>query len=261
MALAAVMQSNTEVSVPMLDFGGRPVVEVTLNGQGPYRFILDTGASGTVVADDLLAELKLPDAGPVRVDRLGLGAVTLPNVSVIHGGPMLASMNGQVRGVLSAQAFPGSLLTLDFVKKQVRVRRGELPAADGRRIFAYDADDVLPRVPVKIDGTEYRLHFDTGAPAGMSLPLRYAKTLGVEGQLVERGRARVVTGVFPVYEAPFAGKVEIGEYVLPITAISFSDLRPGPAEPPGLIGMKLLQDFVVTLDTKNRRVRLEQLRH
>lgn len=261
-ALAA-LQSTTDVSVPMLDLGGRPVVELTVNGHGPYRFILDTGASRTVIADDLIAELKLPsingtpDQGPVQIDRLGLGDLMMTDVAAGRGGPMLASIK-EVRGVLSAQAFPGSLLTLDFGNKRVSVRRGQLPQPDGKRIFGYDADDVLPRVPVRINGTEYRLHFDTGAPAAMSLPMRYAKTLGIEDKLVERGRAHVVTGVYPVYEAPFTGKVEVGEFVLPVPAISFSDLRPGPAEPPGLIGMRLLQDFVLTLDTRNRRVRFER---
>ena len=260
----AAAQAGREVTVPMLDVGGRPVVELSINGSGPYRFILDTGANRTVVADDLIAELKLPaingqaDSGPVRIDTLGLDTLMMTDVTAGRGGAMLAGLGGQVRGVLSAQAFPGSLLTLDFISRRVSVRRGELPPSDGRRIFAYDADDPLPRVPVRIDGTEYRLHFDTGAPAGMSLPLARAKTLGVEGQLVERGRARVVTGVFPVYEAPFTGKIELGEFVLPVTAISFSDLRPGPAPPPGLIGMKLLQDFIITLDTRNRRVRFEK---
>jgi hypothetical protein len=262
-ATQAAAQADSQVTVPMLDVGGRPVVELSINGSGPYRFILDTGASRTVVADDLIAELKLPaingaDSGPVRIDTLGLDTLMMTDVTVARGGAMLAGLNGQVRGVLSAQAFPGSLLTLDFIDKRVSVRRGELPPADGRRIFAYDADDPLPRVPVRIDGTEYRLHFDTGAPAGMSLPLARARTLGLEGQLVERGRARVVTGVFPVFEAPFTGRIELGDFVLPITAISFSDLRPGPAPPPGLIGMKLLQDFVITLDTRNRRVRFEK---
>ena len=33
------------VTVPLMgDVGGRPLVDVTINGNGPYPFILDTGA-------------------------------------------------------------------------------------------------------------------------------------------------------------------------------------------------------------------------
>src|SRR5216684_4175785 len=48
------------ISVAMGDLGGRPIVEVSINGKGPYRFILDTGASVTVISDDLKDELALP---------------------------------------------------------------------------------------------------------------------------------------------------------------------------------------------------------
>src|SRR5216684_5280116 len=49
-------------SVAMGDLGGRPIVDVSINGTGPYRFILDTRASMTVIADDLKDELALPSA-------------------------------------------------------------------------------------------------------------------------------------------------------------------------------------------------------
>lgn len=38
--------------------------------------------------------------------------------------------------------------------------------------------------------------------------------------------------------------------------VRFSDARPGPAV--GNIGYDVLRDFVVTLDSKNRRIRLDQ---
>ena len=39
------------------------VVPVTVNGTGPYPFLLDTGATSSMVADDLACELALPPAG------------------------------------------------------------------------------------------------------------------------------------------------------------------------------------------------------
>lgn len=63
-------------------------MDVTINGKGPYHFILDTGASLTVIADDLRDELGLAAtseaAGPggilgqlVRIDALGIGEASL----------------------------------------------------------------------------------------------------------------------------------------------------------------------------------------
>ncbi len=38
--------SAAKVTVPLTFFGGRPVVDVKVNGKGPFRFICDTGAAG-----------------------------------------------------------------------------------------------------------------------------------------------------------------------------------------------------------------------
>lgn len=67
------------ISLPMLDIGGRPVVEVRLNGKGLYRFILDTGATLSVIDSGLTEELKLAagGSGTVRIDRVEIGGVSL----------------------------------------------------------------------------------------------------------------------------------------------------------------------------------------
>ena len=51
------------VSMPMLDFGGRPGVNVRINGKGPFAFMVDTGTSQTVIDSNLATELSLPVAG------------------------------------------------------------------------------------------------------------------------------------------------------------------------------------------------------
>ena len=42
-APAGIVVPRDGVTIPMQDMGGRPVVEIKINGKGPYRFILDTG--------------------------------------------------------------------------------------------------------------------------------------------------------------------------------------------------------------------------
>src|SRR5439155_5328668 len=39
------------------------IVPVIVNGTGPYRFLLDTGATSTMIAPALAARLRLPAAG------------------------------------------------------------------------------------------------------------------------------------------------------------------------------------------------------
>ena len=243
------------VSVPMLDFGGRPVVEVTVNGKGPYRMILDTGASGTVINPEWFDGRT----GRVTIDALGVGALALKHATVssqsIFGGNVPAEFP---KGVLSAAAFPGYLLTLDYPGKRVSIRQGQLPAADGRRVFQYGADEILPVAPIRVAGQELHLHVDSGSPGGVMLPLHFSRELPLAGELRPLGKARTVAGEFDVFTAPVTGTIELGEYVLDVPTVRFSDLRPGPEPGPGNVGFEVLRTFKVTLDAANRRLSFER---
>src|SRR5258708_33909738 len=105
----------------MGDLGGRPIVDVSINEKGPYRFILDTGASMTVISDDLKDELALianasnahtPDgasASLVRIDSLRVGDAAL--TGVLAGAAPLSRMfrSEAPPGALSASSFPDCL--------------------------------------------------------------------------------------------------------------------------------------------------------
>ena len=56
----------------------RPMVPgVLVNGRGPYRFVLDTGSSGCIIAPGVADELKLP-RGKDRLSRGGDGGIDIP---------------------------------------------------------------------------------------------------------------------------------------------------------------------------------------
>jgi len=251
---------GTGVTVLMLDLGGRPVVNVLLNGKGPYPFILDTGATVVAVDPDLQAELALPpqpDAPPgiSRLDQLGVGGAILQGVVVVPA-PHMPGLVGDVtpRGILGASFFPGYLLTLDYPGRKILIRKDELPSADHRRVFQYDAGDFIPRISVMIAGKEFRPHVDSGSPAGLTLPLNSEADLPLTAKPVQKGRARTPSGEYPVFSAELSEPVQIGEYTLSSRRISLSDVAPGPEPPVGNIGFEVLQEFVVTLDAKNHRI-------
>src|SRR5215471_4677537 len=50
--------------------GAAIVVPVTINGQGPYKFVVDTGATLTCVDQELARQLNLPE----RRGQIGVGA-------------------------------------------------------------------------------------------------------------------------------------------------------------------------------------------
>jgi hypothetical protein len=242
-------------TVPMSDFGGRPVVEVSINGGGPYRLILDTGASITNVNPEWIAGVQ----GMTTIKEFGLGSFTARDVRVVSRATLLGNVPADFpKGVLSALAFPGYLLTLDFPGKIVSIRKGALPAADGKRVFEYPASEILPMAPISIAGRIYNIHVDSGAGGGIMLPLKYQTVVPLAGPVAPAGTARTIAGQFDVFAAPITVPVKLGEFALDVTSVRFSDLRPGPMPGIGNFGAAVLKAFKVTVDSANRRLQFER---
>ncbi len=92
LALTIAAQTTT-VRAPMKKVSGIEVVQVSMNGRGPYAFVLDTGANVTLVKRKLLEDLKIPTAGPVTIaaslgdsqhQRADLERITLAGLDVEH---------------------------------------------------------------------------------------------------------------------------------------------------------------------------------
>ena len=245
-------------SIPMLDFGGRPVVEVMIDGKGPHQFIIDTGADQTVLDPALAEELSLAGGAKIRELRVSKTTIRELPVLLIPIPRRPGDTSEQPRGVLSASAFPGNLVSFDYPAKQIRLRKGRLGEANGKNIFSYEASD-LPSVPVKVAGREISLHLDTGAPMAVALPTKYMKELPLAAPAEQKGTARTVAGASPVFVAVLDSEISIGEFALPTRDLRFSDVVPEAGdEPRGQIGNQALREFVVTLDSLNRRVKLER---
>jgi hypothetical protein len=239
----------------------RPVVEVKLNGKGPYRLFLDTGAQGSVLDQGLADELKLPVVGKarvgspggkglpakqVRIDRLEVGEAVLSNVrAVAFDDSLVRRDKGAPRGVLSASTFSGLLVTLDYPRSRLVIRRGQLPTPDGARVFAYDAKRPLPTLRLSVAGQDVTVHLDSGSGGGITLPLKLAERLPLAGKPVEVARGRRVDQEVIILGAKLNGQVKVGQFVLENPDLRFQDI----AHAPGHVGYEFLRRFAVTLNS------------
>ena len=269
-APASVHVPEAGTALQMGDAGGRPTVDVMIDGKGPYRFILDTGAHISVIDTKLNDELALPAAPGVRAVAPGgrvPNIVTIVELRVgdaILGGvigavmPLSSLMNeeGAPRGVLSASSFPGHLVTFDYPAKRITIAKGALSRDDSDTVFAYDTDDPLPTVPIRIAGKEARVHLDTGSGYGLSLPTSYVGELSLTTKPQEVRKAKTLMGEFPVTSAQVQGPIQLGRHTLGLTEVQFSDIGPSGGSPMGNIGYEVLRGFVITLDSKNRLIRV-----
>jgi hypothetical protein len=264
-----VEMGSPAVTVPLTFFGNLPIVEVTIDGKGPYKFILDTGAAGSVLSQSLVDALGLPVTGEielgspigpgkipgkmVHLQRLGVGSMVVSDLEVVATdmGSLFGGSDGPV-GVLSPGIAPGILATLDYPAGRAVFSVGELPAPDGASVFEYGDDEELPSVPLTVAGVDAIAHLDSGTAGGLTLPKSFVEKLPMASPPVEIGHARTVDREFAVLGAKLNGSVKLGRYSVENPELRFIDAQDAN------IGYDLLRRFAVTVDAKNHRVRLEE---
>jgi hypothetical protein len=253
------------ISLPMLDYGGRPIVEVTIGGKGPYRFILDTGASITVLSEALNRELGLspPDGVMVKpanggrapvlamIPGMKLGEVSINGLmSVVMPLPLPADSN--VVGILKACLFDGYLLTFDYPGKTISLKPGQLTET-GKSTVAFDKQRPVPSIPIRIGGQDTTVDVDTGSPDGLNIPMKFMKELPVVGES-KPAKVRMGGREFPVLRMKVNAPLEVAGFEVNLDQVSFSDASPTQGPPPGQIGYGTLKNFVLTIDCANHRL-------
>jgi len=255
-------------SMPMAVIGDQPAVEVTINGEGPYVFLVDTGAAGGGRIDpELAAKLDLETLGQVQVgDPSGRNRATRDLVRVDHvrfgdaearGVPMLLAGELQagrsIDGILGFALFRDVLLTLDYPAKTLRLTPGGLGPPDGQDIVADVGDGGIPSVEVDLGGVTVTADIDSGSMGWVTLPAAVAGKLDLAAEPVVVGRAETPFNSFEILQAPLDGAVQVGRHVFPNPPVEFADMFPR-----GNLGGQLLGHFAVTFDQRNRRVRFER---
>src|SRR5262249_31203105 len=65
------VELSAPVSVPMASPAGLPVASARINGRGPYKLIIDTGAGSSVFSESLAQELGFPSIAHAAMGRPG----------------------------------------------------------------------------------------------------------------------------------------------------------------------------------------------
>jgi predicted aspartyl protease len=244
-----------------------PVVAARINGRGPYKFIVDTGAMGSVFSETLAREIGLPSLAhaamgrpgssqPVpatltRIDTIEIGELKLEGVMAVFAdlAPVLQKVP-EAQGVLSVSMFQGLLVTFDFPAKKIQFRRGELPQENDQTIFAWPAGK-LPSVTANIAGQSVPMDLDTGANRGFVVDAAIAKKLDWLEAPAETTAARTVDAESKTFSGRVKGTIRIGKF-------TFENPRLDYHEGFNNVGSTVLKDFVITLDPKNRRLELKR---
>lgn len=256
--------------IPLQLSQGRPVVEVTIGGVGPFRMVFDTGGVGLMIDADLAEELDLPIVGvsrvsspmgdsegqevkQARIDRLELGGATLHRLVVdLWDSEPIFTGNDPPRGIFGITLLRDALVTLDLSGGRLEVTSGSLPEA-GPGLVEIELDQGLPVVSVDVAGESIAAHLDSGNPSSLLLPLALSSELPLASPPLLAGRARTVDAVVEIYRAKIAGPVSFAGHRHDDLEVHF--IR---GTPWANIGVGLLERFVVTVDLGSRRARFAE---
>lgn len=245
----------------------QPMVQVMVNGKGPFTFIIDTGAGGTVLNADLAKEIGLQEKGEVRIGdpnnpegataklvqikSLEIAGAKFEDFRAVAWNQKILKMPGSPRGVLGFPLFRDVLLKYDFPEKALLISRGELPPANGETILDYTTPDGIPNLTVAVAGVNVLSHLDTGASGFLMLPETMATQVPLKDSLRVVAQAMLATSMMTLKGARLASTFRFGghDYVEP--DVVFSPLSKAN------LGSSLLRAYAMTFDQENMRVRFE----
>jgi predicted aspartyl protease len=255
----------------------RMAVGVMVDGRGPYRFVVDSGADRTVIGERLAAALRLPAGLAVRmhtmagtsrratarIDRLAIGSSVVRDIAA----PMLPEVHLGAQGLIGIDALRGQRLMLDFEAPAITIE-------DARRPVQAHAGDIVVTARLRggqliltqaqAGGVGIRAVVDTGSQLTIgNLALRDALFRRRKPPVMTPATLTSVTGETLVVPYTIVPEMRIGGIRLRNVAVAFADLPPfalfGLADAPAMmLGTDLMGAFArVSLDFARKKVRFQ----
>jgi predicted aspartyl protease len=248
----------------------RLTVSVTVNGSGPFRFLVDTSSQQTILSTELATQLVLAQRPAVqivgmagvdrvataRVDEISFGKQSVMSLTV----PLLESEHVGADGILGTDALQGQRVVLDFVNDRISIGSpNEVGAASGYEIVVRGRrrSGRLILTNALIDGVRADVVVDTGAQGAIG---NRALQRAMRGKKAGIGALTSVTGQVLTAEFEAARELKLSSLRLSNVLIAFADSPAFAAlklagRPAIFLGMREMRAFKrVAIDFASRKV-------
>jgi len=256
------------------------VSNVTVEGRGPYTFVLDSGGD-YIVTPEVAAALSAKSSGALRLQGVGSateGASFARVASIAFGNAVVRNQYAlvlpiatgfgvaegmRIDGMVGYQFLARFLTTIDYANSKLTLAMpSTLPAAaPGAAAMQFFLDGTIPRINVNVSDVTVSAEVDTGNRAGLALSSPFLAAHPAIAAFAKT--APGVTG-FGVGGASYArlGRIptlQIGPYQISNSIVLFSSSKEGAlADPfnPANIGGALLSRFDCTFDYAHQQLLL-----
>ncbi|WP_397419158.1 retroviral-like aspartic protease family protein [Phenylobacterium sp.] len=254
---------------------------VSVNGQGPFSFLLDTGANISCVSNTLVERLNLESTETMAVhtvvgvrqrpmvtlDQLQIG----PRIRRKVRAPALPIKGMEVDGVLGVDWLKGQRLTLDFKNNRMEITKSREDESEPGRVVVVPArrrHGQLTIVDADLGGRRISAIIDSGAQGTLcNTKLRdiVRAEEAKKGRIEAPGSVRMETLAGEVFTGetvflPFLrlGGLHLGNVQVSCVDMHVFDIWNLKDTPALVLGIDLLSQFEqVALDFGRSRVRFE----
>jgi predicted aspartyl protease len=263
--------------------GAQPLIllPVEVNGEGPFEFILDTGAGTSLLSSELGEKLRVKVIGSkqgqsaggavsvslAKVSSLVVGSARVNDVDVglVDLSHIGKTVGARIDGDLGYNFLRHFRVTLDYRNNEIRLddpRRFELagPSSAVTEVAMRLASPAKPLILVDVYANgrgPFQFAIDTGTSTTAITP-ELAKQLGVASTPIgpaTTGGAQVdvTAGVLPSFQV---GGARIGQ--LPVIVADFFAMlsKAAGAKLDGIVGYNFLRNYKVALDYPNETLSL-----
>lgn len=262
--------AQTEVLAIDEDRYDRYTIPVTIDGAGPFDFMIDTGSQATAITDAVHTLVSLAPAGRatvvgtasrrevslVEVETLGLGVRNIYDIEA----PVLMKSHVGADGIIGLDTLQDLRVLIDFRDESIAI-------ADTHEKASRRGYEIVVRAKRKhgqllitnavVEGVKATLIIDTGAQGSMG-------NLALQSRVRQRRQHEVLTtdvnGVSMIGSLAFARSVTVQNMELSNIPITYADTPALEAlgltdEPVLVLGMRQLRLFDrIAIDFSKRRI-------
>jgi len=258
------MPASGKVVVPAK---GGVEFDAMLNGEGPFRFLFDSGASLNMLTPGVAQQLGLHPEGPVilatgagsgsiptqmaRVAQVRIGDLVLHDQAFVilpmpwgdHPGPV---------GAVGYEMMKRLLVTVDYENKRL-IFNAPLSLSYSNRGVVVPIEPTLPSIQVRasVNGASGDFGIDTGDEASLTVEQRFVSQHNLVKQLSPRYHGYSGSGIGGAEPEAYYGRVEtlrIGEAEVNHVIAFLCDGQAMSPENAGNIGTQILRQFNITFD-------------
>lgn len=267
-----------EVVVPFEFTRNQIVMQVMLEGQGPFNMLLDTAVDPSAVDLATADQVGLPvdrdasgEASGTGSDRRTIYAAEITGLQIagrrfeplpavaVDMAALEERLGVPLHGVLGYSFLSTRAVKIDYPARQVHIYDGAAPESTSPDRFeipmTFEGHDVVID-PLHVNDLPLRVSLDTGSSLTLEVYGPAVERLGL-GHLREDAEAGSVMGArgeATILTSP-VGSIRVGNLESPDPEIIFPE-RDGRTD--GNLGNGFLQSFVLTVDYVSKRVIIER---